>query len=128
MRRFSTIQPFLPILEPLHHSACLHPDVANVKQEWEVSSLQKCRLKGVNHCRRAYPNLAVVVPRGDAPAVPGESTAPDAFLMSLQRVDALPGLAVPQLGREKHLESEAGIKEIKSGPKRVPDPHRLKGA
>lgn len=119
MRRFSTIQPFLLILEPLHHSACLHP---------EVSSLQKCWLKGVNHCRQAYPNLAVVVPRGDAPAVPGESTAPDAFLMSLQRVDTLPGLAVPQLGREKHLGSEAGIKEIKSGPKRVPDPHRFKGA
>lgn len=48
--------------------------------------------------------------------------------MPLQGVDALPGLAVPQLGREEHLESEAGIKEMNSGPKRVRDPHPFKGA
>lgn len=42
--------------------------------------------------------------------------------MSPQRVDALPGLAVPQLGREKHLEPEAGIKEMKSAPRRVSRP------
>lgn len=70
----------------------------------------------------AHPDLAVVVPRCDASAVPGESTAPDTFMMSLQRVDALPGLAVPQLGRERHLESKPGIKDIRSVPKRMSDP------
>lgn len=46
--------------------------------------------------------------------------------MSFQYVDALPGLAVPQLQRETHLEPIAGIKEIKSVPKRVP--HNFKAA
>lgn len=42
--------------------------------------------------------------------------------MSLQRVDALPGVTVPQLGREKHFESITVIKEIKSVHKRVTNP------
>lgn len=69
----------------------------------------------------AHPDLAVVVPRCNASAVPGESTAPDTFMMSLQRVDALPGVAVPQLGRQRHLESKPGTKDIRSVPKRMSD-------
>lgn len=50
------------------------------------------------HVLITHPNLSIVVSGCEAPAVPGEPTASHTFLVASQRVDALPGLAVPHLG------------------------------
>lgn len=47
--------------------------------------------------QNTHPNLSIVISCCKASAVPGESTAPDTFLVASQCVDTLPGLAQPQL-------------------------------
>jgi len=47
-----------------------------------------------------HPNLSVVVPRRQAPVVPGEPAAPHAVLVAAQGMYAQPGITAPQLGAE----------------------------
>lgn len=71
------------------------------KKKQKKNKLHKKLLTGSEdeHVLRSitHPNLSVVVSGCEAPAVPGETTASDTFLVASERVETLPGLAVPHL-------------------------------